>query len=177
MFSKGTLMGTAVVKADGSYSVTVSVPSTLAAGNHTAQVQGFTSATTRTSFSVGVLVKVSKPTTLTIRNFARNSSRLTTPMRRSLAQLAASIVRHVASSVSITGFNDNVGTKVASLIIGRNRAIAVMTFLQSQLKARHYSKLFPIRIVTRGSSAPAKSNATAAGKAANRRVVVTVVLA
>jgi outer membrane protein OmpA-like peptidoglycan-associated protein len=176
VFSKGTLLGTAVVKADGSYSITVPVPSSLTSGNHTAQVQGFITATTRTGFSVGVVVKAGVMKTVTISHFASGSSKLTASMRRSLAKFAASIVSNRVTAVTITGFNDNVGTKVASLVIGRSRAVAVMKFLRSQLQARRYHRYVNIHVVTLGAGQPVKSNTTAAGKAANRRVVLQFTL-
>lgn len=176
IFSKGTLLGTAIVRADGTYSVTVPISWSLAPGNHTIQLQGFVTATTRTGFSVGVIVKAGTKKSVTLSNFASGSSKLTVSMQRTLAKLAASIVRDGAASVTITGFNDNVGTKVASLIIGHRRAVAVMTFLRIQLKSRHYNKAMRIHVVTLGANKPVTSNGNASGRAANRRVVVQVSL-
>jgi uncharacterized repeat protein (TIGR02543 family) len=140
LFPKGTRLGTAVVRANGTYSVTVRVPASLASGNHTALVQGFITATSRTSFSMGVIVKAGVTSSVAVSQFVSGSAKLTAPMQGTLAKLAASMVRHVATSFRITGFNGNATSKVASLILSRSRAIAVMTFLRSQLMALHFHK-------------------------------------
>jgi outer membrane protein OmpA-like peptidoglycan-associated protein len=147
LFPTGTRIGTALVRANGTYSVSVHVPTSQASGNHTALVQGFTTATSRTSFSVGVLVKAAVTKSVAVSQFASGSAKLSIPMQSTIAKLAASIQRHVASSFKITGFNGNATSSVASLIMSRSRAIAVMTFLRSQLRTLHFVKIVKMRFV------------------------------
>jgi outer membrane protein OmpA-like peptidoglycan-associated protein len=50
------LLGSAVVQSDGTYTVDITVPASLASGDHTTEIQGFVTSTSITSFQVGVVV-------------------------------------------------------------------------------------------------------------------------
>jgi outer membrane protein OmpA-like peptidoglycan-associated protein len=77
-----------------------------------------------------------------------------------------------ASSVTLTGFTDNAGTRAADLALGLSRAKAVTAFLRHQLKVDGYSRAVAFHVTTLGKAQPLESNATAAGRSANSRVEV-----
>ncbi|KVN29945.1 hypothetical protein WT11_24330 [Burkholderia stagnalis] len=69
--------------------------------------------------------------------------------------------------VSVTGYTDSVGSDAYNLALSQRRAEAVASYLRAHgLKAREISA------IGRGAAEPAASNATAAGRANNRRVEV-----
>lgn len=76
-------------------------------------------------------------------------------------------------SLIIEGHTDNVGNSDANLLLSRKRAEAVKTWLEVNAPSR-----FPegrIRVRAHGDSQPIADNATAEGRAKNRRVTISMV--
>jgi outer membrane protein OmpA-like peptidoglycan-associated protein len=101
--------------------------------------------------------------------FENGSSSLASQSREELSNLAATLKAHPDARVQISGYTDNIGSESANVELSRSRATAVMDALHSmgtptdRIKAEGY-----------GSQKPIASNATAEGRAENRRVEVLV---
>ncbi len=139
MYSGGTLIGTAVVQPDGSYSVILTIPSSLATGSHTAAVQGFVGSNAKSAFTLGVIVMKAGNLTLQLAHFAPGSAKLSAKMKSQLTKFAAAVVHDGASSMTVTGFSDNSA-------LGRRRTQAVSNFIRQQLNIRHFKKSIPLFI-------------------------------
>jgi hypothetical protein len=139
MYSAGILIGTALVQPDGSYSVVLTVPASLATGNHTAAVQGFIGANAKSSFTLGVIVMKAGNLTLQLAHFAKGSAKLSAKMKSQLALFAAAVVHDGASSMTVTGFSDNSA-------LGRHRAQVVSSFIRAKLNSRGFKKSLPLFI-------------------------------
>jgi OOP family OmpA-OmpF porin len=102
-------------------------------------------------------------------NFATNSDVLTAQSRPLLDQVASGLKQHPQMKVELQGFTDSTGSAAYNLKLSQRHAEAVRAYLISQgvaagqLLARGY-----------GEANPAASNATAAGRLSNRRVVMHV---
>ncbi len=142
-------------------------------------IAGGVGATSSASSSVIPASVVKKPTTarLTLSSFASDSSKLTSKMKSELSVFAAKIIRDALKSVTVTGFSDSRGSFGPNLVLGLTRANAVALYLRHVLKAQGYKKVLTLHVKSLGEKSPVKSNATAVGRAANRRVVVAVTLA
>jgi outer membrane protein OmpA-like peptidoglycan-associated protein len=77
------------------------------------------------------------------------------------------------TSVSLTGYTDNVFTAAFNVTLNQNRAKAVQTRLNYDLKTLKDSKVVTL-IVPGYSVVLVGTNSTAKGRAANRRVVATL---
>jgi len=101
--------------------------------------------------------------------FETGSSSLASQSREELSNLAATLKAHPDARVQISGYTDNIGSESANVELSRSRATAVKDALHStgistdRIQAEGY-----------GSQQPIASNATAEGRAQNRRVVVMV---
>jgi outer membrane protein OmpA-like peptidoglycan-associated protein len=74
--------------------------------------------------------------------------------------------------IQVDGYTDNTGSEQVNQSLSDARAAAVKEWLQ-----KHAPKNFPdsrFRIAGHGSESPVATNETAAGKAANRRVEITL---
>jgi outer membrane protein OmpA-like peptidoglycan-associated protein len=177
IYSPQLLLGTAMVQPDGSYAVTITFPVPFATGNYTAMVQGFVNAQqSLTSFAVGVVVPPTPPFTLTLSHFSSKTMKLTASMRTEIAKFVQALIVEGSVSINVSGFSDNHGTKAQNLARGRSRAASVSTYLIQQLRAIAYSDARVTPIKSLGQAKPTKSNATAVGRATNRRVVIAVTL-
>ncbi len=98
-------------------------------------------------------------------NFETGRSRLTVSSYDVLDQVAASLVAHPEVRVEIAGYTDNTGSAGVNRRLSDARAVAVRAYLARKGVA-------PERMVARGygPSNPVASNATAEGRAENRRV-------
>lgn len=98
-------------------------------------------------------------------NFQTGRSSLTPESYAVLDQVAASLVANPDINIEVAGYTDNTGSAAVNTRLSRARAIAVRTYLARKGVA-------PARMVARGfgPSSPVTSNATAAGRAQNRRV-------
>lgn len=101
--------------------------------------------------------------------FATDSAVLRPDLRRDLQTIAANLQRHPDSTIFVTGHTDSTGTMAHNQRLSERRADAVAAVLiESGVPAR--------RIVARGQgqTQPVASNETAAGRAQNRRVEITI---
>jgi len=97
--------------------------------------------------------------------FASGRATLTTEANASLRRLAMEIGDR---SVEIVGFTDSQGTAAANLALSKRRAEAVAAIL------RESGAGGSLRTDGRGAADPVADNATAEGRAKNRRVEITV---
>lgn len=101
--------------------------------------------------------------------FETNSAVLTTTSRPVLDEVAKGLKVHHRLKVEVQGHTDSTGSAVYNMSLSQRRADAVRDYLVSQdvpagqLSAKGYGKTQPVA-----------SNATAAGRAQNRRVVMHV---
>ena len=104
--------------------------------------------------------------------FDGKSARLTNIAKAVLDGVALRMKNDLNATAVITGFTDNTGTEKANLELGAKRAQAAKEYLVT----RH--GIDPARIATasKGSADPAYDNATADGKAKNRRAQIVVTL-
>lgn len=104
--------------------------------------------------------------------FATGSAQLNPRMYAILESLATGLNQNPAETVQVFGFTDSTGTDAINYPLSENRAVTVKNFLVSRGVAAQ-------RITTQGLGPqnPVASNATAAGRAANRRVEIFVAAA
>lgn len=98
-------------------------------------------------------------------NFQTGRSALTPESFAVLDQVAGSLVANPEINIEVAGYTDNTGSAAVNTRLSRARAIAVRAYLARR-------GVVPSRMVARGfgPSSPVTSNATAAGRAQNRRV-------
>jgi outer membrane protein OmpA-like peptidoglycan-associated protein len=102
-------------------------------------------------------------------DFEYNSARLTTPAQQTLDEVASALKTQPTLHVEIQGHTDSTGSDAYNLSLSQRRADAVLAYLTSRqvsasaLTAKGYGKTQPIA-----------SNATAEGRAENRRVAFEV---
>jgi outer membrane protein OmpA-like peptidoglycan-associated protein len=101
--------------------------------------------------------------------FATDSATLNSQLRSDLLVLSNSLNKYPASVVTVTGHTDNTGTAAYNQDLSERRALAVASVLRSGGVAG--SRL---RTVGAGESQPIATNQTAAGRAQNRRVDITI---
>ncbi|NNJ68577.1 MAG: OmpA family protein [Boseongicola sp.] len=101
--------------------------------------------------------------------FATDSAQLNGALRSDLFVLAESLNKYPQSIVTVTGHTDNTGTAAYNQNLSERRAVSVATVLRS-------GGVAPSRIRTQGAgeSQPIATNQTAAGRAQNRRVDITI---
>ena len=101
--------------------------------------------------------------------FAFGSAALTSAANPALDQILAALETHPGSVAQIDGFTDSVGSESFNETLSILRADAVATWL-------HVSGVAPSRLRTAGYGAThfVATNSTAAGRAENRRVMVTI---
>ena len=98
-------------------------------------------------------------------DFEFNSTNLTFPARQTLDEVSAALVKQPDLQVEIQGYTDSVGSVSYNLNLSQRRAESVKAYLVSKgvsasgLTAKGYGKADPIA-----------TNATAEGRAQNRRV-------
>ncbi len=102
--------------------------------------------------------------------FETNSAELTVDSHGALDTIAAGLKKHPRLKVEIQGHTDSTGTPPYNLKLSQRRADAVRSYLVS-------SGVNPEQLITKGygQSQPITSNATAAGRRTNRRVVMFVI--
>jgi hypothetical protein len=169
IFSTPRLLGTAVVKADGTFSTNVLVPGDLAVGRHTLQAEGLNAAGQPRAVSAGVTVSHDMILGSTTRvQFSSNSSYLSRSSRITLDGLAAKAKSAGATKITITGHTDSIGSSSSNTRLSRSRANAVASYLKLKLKGSGIA----VTVSYKGKDAPATSNSTKAGRATNRRADV-----
>ena len=101
--------------------------------------------------------------------FEPGKSVLTTIGRATLDHLLAKLKRYPKARIRIEGYTDSDGSSALNLSLSRARAAAVRAYLiQNGSSASH------LTAVGFGENRPVASNATAAGKARNRRIELRV---
>ncbi|MEY4348571.1 MAG: hypothetical protein RIS43_990, partial [Actinomycetota bacterium] len=98
--------------------------------------------------------------------FANNSAKLTPAYKAKLKKLALYMKSHNITQVTLIGYTDITGPKSIDSGLSLARAKAVKAYMSKFMS----TKKFTIR--ASGRSNPVKSNTTAAGRAANRRVEI-----
>jgi outer membrane protein OmpA-like peptidoglycan-associated protein len=164
LFSTPRLLGTAVVKADGTFSLSVAVPVAVEGGSHTLQAEGLNTAGQPRTISAPVIVKTAISSAQI--NFDSNSSRLTAASQASLSAYAKKVKDAKFTKVSVTGYTDAMGTSASNLNLSRARAETVAAFLKTKLKGSKVA----VNVSYKGKSAAIGSNSTDKGRATNRRV-------
>jgi outer membrane protein OmpA-like peptidoglycan-associated protein len=89
---------------------------------------------------------------------------------RNLIALAVTLKEHPNYRAIINGYTDSMGSEEKNLILSENRARAVADYLISQGIDRNR-----LEIRAHGESDPIASNATAEGRAQNRRVDIQII--
>ena len=75
--------------------------------------------------------------------------------------------------IKVDGYTDNTGSDTVNVPLSQSRAESVRNFLQQNYPGTFPNKRFAV--AGHGSQNPIASNATADGKAQNRRVTITLV--
>ncbi|AYZ64298.1 OmpA family protein [Burkholderia multivorans] len=101
--------------------------------------------------------------------FATGLATLTPTARASLDALLARQGNTAFTRVSVTGYTDSVGGDASNLALSQRRAQAVAGYLKS-----HGLNAGTLAVTGRGSADPVASNATAEGRASNRRVEISL---
>jgi outer membrane protein OmpA-like peptidoglycan-associated protein len=103
-------------------------------------------------------------------NFEFGKSELTDDAKRTLASAISVPKPNARMSVALEGHADWVGSESYNEKLGMDRAEAVRRYLADQLRI----PAGQISVVSYGEGDPAATNATAVGRAKNRRVVIKV---
>ena len=101
--------------------------------------------------------------------FEAGKTVLTPSGRATLDRLLMTLKQHPKAQIRIEGYTDSDGGAAANLALSRSRADAVRLYLIS-----HGIRAASLTAVGFGESRPIASNATAAGKAKNRRIELRV---
>lgn len=127
-----------------------------------AQLQGTGVSVTR----VGDQIILNMPSNIT---FATGSSEVSPGFRSTLQSVALVMQRFDRTIVDVYGHTDSDGSEQFNLNLSRERAIAVANVIAANgVDARRFF------VDGKGESSPIASNATEAGKAANRRVEIQI---
>lgn len=104
-------------------------------------------------------------------NFATNSATLTNAGRNALNRMASDLLRDrvVIHNIAIIGHTDSVGSHAANQKLSHRRATSVANYLASRGLKRGV-----MTVVGRGETQPIANNASAAGRAQNRRVNIVI---
>lgn len=101
--------------------------------------------------------------------FATGLATLTPAARASLDKLLSEREDRTYTQVTVTGYTDSVGNDAANLALSKRRAETVASYLKA-----HGLKAQAVSVTGRGSADPVASNATAEGRASNRRVDISL---
>ena len=103
-------------------------------------------------------------------NFKFNSDVLDKDAKAALDQMAAANGKYKRYFIALQGFADSTGNEAYNTALSRRRADAVMTYLVAQ----HDIPVYRIQLVGLGEAKPIDEGKTAAARAKNRRVEVTL---
>lgn len=103
-------------------------------------------------------------------SFATDSAELQSPVQPVLDQVAATLVEYGKTVIEVAGHTDSAGSEAHNQQLSERRANSVAAYLAAHGVAQS-------RIVTigAGKAYPVATNDTEAGRAANRRVEITIV--
>ena len=101
--------------------------------------------------------------------FDTDSSEIKPAFHTTMDKVAEVLVRYGKTTLTVAGHTDNVGSAAYNQKLSERRALAVARYLEAR-------KVNPVRLSTvgKGESVPIESNATEAGRQANRRVEIYV---
>jgi outer membrane protein OmpA-like peptidoglycan-associated protein len=116
--------------------------------------------------NTGSQLRVILPESIT---FAAGSSELDPAIRPAMRSVSDSLDQHPSSTVRVVGHNDNVGSAAHNSQLSRDRALAVARDLIATGTAASR-----VTVSGRGANEPITSNASAAGRAQNRRVEIVI---
>ncbi len=114
----------------------------------------------------GDQIKLTMPESVT---FATNSATLNTSAQDALTRAAQTLVQYPDTTLTVAGHTDNTGSDAINEPLSQRRAQAVAAYLNQRGVAT--SRLSTVGY---GSRQPIASNATAEGRAQNRRVEVLI---
>lgn len=103
-------------------------------------------------------------------NFATNSTVLSTAQKNAFKKVAADMEVKGFTQLTVYGYSDQTGTKTTNDKISLARATAIYDYLKVLLA----EKQLTVTLIGKGFKDPVASNATAKGRAANRRAVVSI---
>ncbi|MGN7985604.1 OmpA family protein [Burkholderia sp. 22313] len=101
--------------------------------------------------------------------FATGLATLTPAARASLDQLLNERDDRTYTQITVTGYTDSAGSDASNLALSKRRAQTVASYLKA-----HGLKAQAVSVTGRGSADPVASNATAEGRASNRRVDISL---
>jgi outer membrane protein OmpA-like peptidoglycan-associated protein len=102
-------------------------------------------------------------------SFASGSSSIDTRLHPTLDKIANTLNEYPASTVTVVGHTDSVGSAQANLELSGRRAAAVADYLVQRGVQRNR-----MVVETRGEAEPIADNSTEAGRAQNRRVEMLI---
>ncbi|MES2863765.1 MAG: OmpA family protein [Bacteroidota bacterium] len=102
-------------------------------------------------------------------NFGSGSATVQTNSTKDLEKIYNLLIQAENSKLTIVGHTDNVGGDAANIPLSRNRAQAIVEYLKNKGIPENRFQL----IDGKGASEPVSDNNSEAGKAKNRRVVIT----
>ena len=114
----------------------------------------------------GNQIKLVMPDSIT---FATNSAALSTAAQDALAKAAQTLVQYPDTTLTVAGNTDNTGSDAINNPLSLRRAQSVAGYLNQRGVA-----LSRLTTVGNGSRQPVASNATAEGRAQNRRVEILI---
>jgi OOP family OmpA-OmpF porin len=103
-------------------------------------------------------------------NFKFRQSKLSDEAKATLDQLAAKVKDQKGYVLEIQGFTDSTGTDAYNLVLSQKRSENVVRYLSQQ----HQIPLFRMFILGLGEAKQIEDNKTKKGRAANRRVEITL---
>jgi hypothetical protein len=170
LYSTGTVVGKAIVAANGSYAIAVVIPPGISQGAHTLAETATAKNGKPVKLSLGV--KIAAPKSVTVGPFI-TGTQLNPILDAQVNQLALVVKSQHKKSVLLTGYTDSTGTKAANLTQSKERAASVATQLAVDLKTL---KVTGVKISSKGDGEanPLTNNKTTAGQIKNRRVVATL---
>lgn len=115
---------------------------------------------------VGDQIKLVMPENIT---FATNSAELSGAATSSLTSVAEVLAKYTDTTITVGGYTDSSGNDSINIPLSQHRAQAVAGFLAARGVAASR-----VNAVGYGAANPVASNATAEGKAKNRRVEITI---
>ena len=101
--------------------------------------------------------------------FDTDSSEIKPAFHTTMDKVAEVLVRYGKTTLTVAGHTDNVGSAAYNQKLSERRALSVARYLEAR-------KVNPVRLSTvgKGESVPIESNASEAGRRANRRVEIYV---
>jgi outer membrane protein OmpA-like peptidoglycan-associated protein len=103
--------------------------------------------------------------------FGFNSATLSAKAKAAIAAVAGQVERAgLTGTIYVDGYTDDIGSAAYGQVLSQKRADAVATYLRSRLPGADVT----VAAVGHGEADPVASNATAAGRQANRRVTITL---